>query len=572
MSGPTSGRSFPGEPDQLEEEVAEALATFVQEVRENFGEEFAEEWLAEWLVERSGSATVDDVGLPAPGEAAVAVPPTASATAEADRRQRSALAATRTARPGRARRRVLALAASLALLVVGGAFDGHARRVQPAQVAIQTAPTGGIESLVVEGGTIDLPGLLREAAALDRAAAVQRVATSPEPAYLLTLPVTVRPGGRLIVDVELRLLSTPERFVGLEARGGSLRLQGATVTSWDAAAGGPDTSAADGRAYVLAHEGADLEVTDSAVRLLGYDEPGRYGISWSSAGTGGLIRQSAFSGNFYGAHSQGSRPIEVTESVFENSLSYGLNLRSGSADVPVTGNVFRNNGSHGVILAEACLGVAVRDNEAYGNRQNGIVVFEGSDQIVVEGNRVHDNEIGIALSGSTGAVVRDNGVWANTTGIAVQDAATGAVIDRNRVSGNRQDGVLISSDRSTATVSSNRLDHNGRAGVWVTDGRVVIGPGNTLSDNVSGVRLVDESPEAQVVGNSLRGNYKDGLSLTVVDGLRIDGNEIIDNAVAFSVRNAGDAATFVPDNVLRGNKLGPERVRERAPGPDPAAP
>ncbi|MBW3611433.1 MAG: right-handed parallel beta-helix repeat-containing protein [Actinobacteria bacterium] len=463
---------------------------------------------------------------------------------------------------------MLGLIAGLVVLMVGGALAWRTL-LAPPQARLTVERTGLTSEMAVVGpGTIDLAGLAGQARALGRPDVLEQVASD---IYLLSMPMTVGAGGRVeLAGTELRMLSPPGSFVGLEARGGELMLRDATVASWDPATNGPDTDVADGRAYILARDGGRLDVVDSSVSMLGYDAFERYGISWRTAGTEGLIDGSTFTGNYYGAYMHGVEPMQISDSVIQDSVTYGLDPHSGSRNFTIVGNTFRNNGKHGMILAEDCTGAVVRDNDSYGNAEHGMVVFSGSDDVVVEGNRLHDNGLsGISVNGSARVSVRDNEIWANTTGITVQDEAIDSRIENNRVSGNREDGVLISSEGSTATVVANRLDHNGRAGVWVSDGQATIGPDNRIARNESGVRLVDETPSVRVFDNLLVENYKDGFSLVVSDGLVINGNRIVGNDVAFSVRTAGGAGPFLEDNIMEDNELGPERVRE--PGPQPVA-
>lgn len=462
----------------------------------------------------------------------------------------------------RRRRSRLGAIAAAALCSVGGFLAWRTFVVTPqATVTLEVTGSPAVETLVVATGTTDLAALSREARMLGRPDALQHLDGET---YLLSMPVTIRTGGHVELNgTDLRLRSEPGGFVGLEARGGTLTLRGASVTSWDPAAGAPDTDVTDGRAYILARDGARMDVVDSSASMLGYDAFERYGIAWRTAGTDGLIDESTLAGNFYGAYMHEAEPMEITDSIIEGSVSYGLDPHSGSRDFTIVGNTFRNNGKHGMILAEDCTGAVVRGNESYGNAEHGMVVFSGSDDTLLEENRVHDNGLaGISVNGADGVTVRENDVWANTTGIAVQDEATGAVIDSNRVSGNREDGVLVSSEQSTATVMANRLDHNGRAGVWVSDGQATIGPDNRISNNESGVRLVDETPSVRAFDNLLSENYKDGFSLVVRAGLDITGNRVVDNDAAFSVRSAGLATPFLAANDIKGNELGPERVRE----------
>ncbi len=458
-------------------------------------------------------------------------------------------------------RRIVATGA-LVVGVVAAVTLGWALLQNPAEITLETSASG-VESLLIADGSTDLAGLQGAAAHLGRPDAVARVGPST---YLLSVPVTVARSGSLwISDVQLRLLSGAVGFVGVEAHGGTIKIDGSTITSWDPTTASADANIADGRSYVLARDGARLDVTASVAEMLGYDAADRVGISWRSPGSGGRIDDSRFIANFHGASLSSVTPMEITNSMFERSTVHGLASHT-SRDLVISSNVFRDNGGSGAILTVGSTGATVTGNEAYGNGAHGIAVVSGSDGAVVEGNRAHDNGgAGISVGGSSSVTVRGNDVWSNTTGITVHDGARQALIVANRVSSNRVDGVLVSSEGSEATIRDNRVDHNRRAGVWISDGQVAVGPANTISKNEAAVRLADELPQVQIFDNLLEDNFKDGVNLGTITGVGITGNRILDNDAAFSVRTAGDAAPYLGSNTIAGNRLGPERVR----GPEP---
>ncbi len=451
-------------------------------------------------------------------------------------------------------------AAGLAMGMVAAAALGWFVLQDPATITLE-ATSPGVESFVIADGTTDLAGLRQAAVRLGRPDAVTLEGSST---YLLSVPVTVTPSGALeISGVQVRLRSTAEGFIGIEARGGAITIDRSTVTSWDPATAGPDANLVDGRSYVLARDGGRMDVTGSVAEMLGYEADDRQGMSWRMPGTRGHIHQSRFTANFYGAYLASTEPVEITNSVFERSTVDGLAPHSGSRNFVITGNIFRDNGRNGALLAVDCTGATITDNEAYANREDGIGLATGSDRAVLVSNESHDNDdAGISIGGSTGVAVRDNDVWSNTVGVTVQDGAQQAVIDTNRVSSNRIDGVLVTSEGSTVTVSGNRIDHNGRAGVWVSDGQVAVGPANTITKNEAAVRMADETPQVEIFDNLLEDNFKDGVNLGVPTGVRVTGNRILDNDAAFSVRTAGDAAPYLPNNTIENNRLGAERVRE----------
>ncbi|MBW3641839.1 MAG: right-handed parallel beta-helix repeat-containing protein, partial [Actinobacteria bacterium] len=471
---------------------------------------------------------------------------------------------TRSSRRTHRRGRRIVATGALVVGVVAAVTLGWALLQNPAEITLETTASG-VESLLIADGSTDLAGLQGAAAHLGRPDAVARVGPST---YLLSVPVTVARSGSLgISDVRLRLLSGAGGFVGVEAHGGTIKIDGSTITSWDPTTASADADIADGRSYVLARDGARLDVTASVAEMLGYDAADRVGISWRSPASGGRIDDSRFIANFHGASLSRVTPMEITNSMFERSTVHGLDSHT-SRDLVISSNVFRDNGGSGASLALGSTGATVTGNEAYGNGAHGIAVVSGSDRAVVEGNRAHDNGgAGISVGGSSGVTVHGNDVWSNTTGITVHDGARQALIAANRVSSNRVDGVLVSSEGSEATIRDNRVDHNRRAGVWISDGQVAVGPANTISKNEAAVRLADELPQVQIFDNLLEDNFKDGVNMGTVTGVGITGNRILDNDAAFSVRTAGDAAPYLGSNTIAGNRLGPERVRDPQPVP-----
>ncbi len=418
------------------------------------------------------------------------------------------------------------LVAGVVVLAVLGRRPGE----RPAKVGLDAGAGPGREALVVRDGRMDLAGLRRAALLLRRPDALRR---GSDGAWLLSVPVSVRQGGRLEVhDEALRLRSAADGFVGLEARGGELQIRDSTVTSWDPVRGSFDAEPGDGRAYVLARDGARMDVSSSTLTRLGFDAVGRTGVSWSSRSTTGRVADGRFLANFEGASLVAAGPVELTGSRFERAATNGLGVGPRSRRSLVTGNVVADNA------------------------RNGVVVAEGSHGAVVRGNRVHDNAgAGLSVGGSARVVVEDNDVWANTTGITVDQGAVDARITDNRVSANRGDGVVLASERSSATLSSNRLDHNGRAGVWIFDGQAVVGPRNTITKNEVGIGLADDTFVVGGLRNVIRENVTDVLKPGAPVGLRISDNQIMANSAAFAVRTAGDSRSFSATNTLEGNRL-----------------
>ena len=440
-------------------------------------------------------------------------------------------------RDGKRRRRRLA-AAGVALLgmTLLGAAAGHLvgkPPAEPGRYGVREVPGG--ERLELVGGRVDLPALA-EALARDGRA---DILTRQDGAWLLSRSLVVRQGASLEVGkATLRLRSEPNRFVGLEARGGRLEITDSTVTSWAPGTGRPDDRLDDGRAWVLARDGAVMTVLRSRMEQLGYDRAERSGVVWRTRTTSGAIHHSTFAGNWYGVYHGGTRNLQVER------------------------NVFRHNLRHGMVLAAGCSNAAVRGNQAYANAGHGMVLYQGANDVTLAGNEVHDNRLsGIDINSSLRLRLSDNVVYGNDIGLHVHGRSRSVVADANRLSANRLDGLRVSSGAAQVTAAKNLIDFNHRAGVFIAQGAAEIGPANRLLDNEMGVWLSSDARGAAVVDNSIEANVLDGVHLA---GLRVGlvrGNLIRANRkAAFSVAFKGTARPFLTENRVVGNPV-KERVR-----------
>jgi parallel beta-helix repeat protein len=289
----------------------------------------------------------------------------------------------------------------------------------------------------------------------------------------------------------LKLISENGKFASLKPSGGGLDVVGTCITSWDPGANAADTNLDDGRGFLLARDGARMEIDNAELRFLGNSTVESYGLSWRTEGTTGKITNSLVSNNYFGLYSYEVGGLVISNNEFHDNQLYGIDPHTGSHNLTIEGNIVHDNGKHGIILAEDCTDSVIRNNVVYRNNHHGIVLYLRSDRNTIENNDTFANAAqGINLNESHDSVIRGNRVYDNNeSGIGVTQTSENNLVENNQVRGNKQDGVRVVSESARSTVRANTVGENGRYGVYVDiDGDVDIAD-NTIFANRSGIML-----------------------------------------------------------------------------------
>ncbi len=356
---------------------------------------------------------------------------------------------------------------------------GVQARFDPAQNAVLLTAGQGV-TLPALAQAVGNPDLLREEAPGE---------------WLLGADLAVMPGTSVQISAPttrwLKLLSTAGRFASVKAFGGNIDVSGSCITSWDPATGAVDKEYVDGRGYLLARDGAQMNIDNAEIRYLGHGEVESYGLSWRTEGTGGKLTNSLVSNNYFGLYSYEVGGLVITDNEIHDNALYGVDPHTGSHNLTIERNVVHDNGKHGIILAEDCVNNVIRDNIVYRNNHHGIVLYLRSDRNTVEGNDSFANAAqGINVNESNDNVIRDNRVYDNTeSGIGITQTSQNNLVENNQSRGNQQDGIRVVSEAALTTLRANTLGENGRYGVYVDiDGNVDIA-GNLIFANRSGIML-----------------------------------------------------------------------------------
>jgi CSLREA domain-containing protein len=227
----------------------------------------------------------------------------------------------------------------------------------------------------------------------------------------------------------------------------------------------------------------------------------------------------------------------------------GVDLGGVTSATIGPGNVVAGNGLSGILLISGASGVTVAGNfvgtdpagsVAIPNLANGVIVSGATDNVIGPGNLVSGNGTnGIRLrTGASGNVVKGNMVGANAAltaplpntleGVQINDGAHdntigGAGADRNVISGNGDNGVLI----VDATTTGNILHGN------------LIGTNATVSlaiPNAANGVDIQGGASGNTVGGTIAGT-KNVISFNALRGVFVEsgtGNAILGNTISYN--------------------------------------
>jgi|GEM_PF-1642753 len=361
--------------------------------------------------------------------------------------------------------------------------------------------------------------------------------------------------GHLVISAdpirEIRMLSDVDGFVSVIGFRGEIDIEGhgrLTVTSWDPAIGGPDTSFTDGRPYLLVRA-SRMDISDTTFSHLGFGIGQTSGVAWKGFAddkSTGEVTGSRFQHNYFGAYTYEAEAMRWTGNAFVANEVYGFDPHDYSNHFVFERNVAHGNGSHGIIFSRGCDFNVIRFNASYDNRGHGIVLDDGK---VIEGTNV-DPRYAVAVP-SNGNVVTHNGVWGNDVGIALEGGSAN-VVRLNAIGSNRY-GLRLKNAASANILAENAILANEVFGIFVYSGsaqnRIAE---NTIRGGIGGI-ILREAAGNVIARNDIGEITGRGIALMG----QVQESHVAENLIAGQGSQAVDLATVVPDSVtLSENQTG----------------
>lgn len=373
---------------------------------------------------------------------------------------------------------------------------------------------------------------------------------------------------------ELRLNSAQGNIVYIQVvKGGQLLFDGVKVLSWQNNAA--DENVLDGRAYIVAQEGARIDILRSDLGYLGDALGGASssGVAWikrandldPATGSTGQVEDSKFHHNFQGIFvSEGIQLVIRRNEVYSN-LNHGIILRDGATQSEVSGNNVHDNGNkgtstgNGIFLDNNVSQINVLDNKVYANAAHGIFLARKSNGNTVAGNESYQNSDGIAIDESDNNVIRANRSYKNRNGIrasgALEDPASGNQIIGNTVEDSTNTngtayGIYLYNHADNNLLRNNTVVRSATIGIYIKSGANRL-EGNVVSEGKTGITIVGEQESlGQIPLLAPSGSSNVILSSTVSAnteiGLRIEGG--VNNSIGIDPQSSTRAANLIESN------------------------
>lgn len=401
---------------------------------------------------------------------------------------------------------------------------------------------------------------------------------------------------------DLRLDSPPVNPLSITAKlRGHLLINGIKVSAWENNA--LDTNVTNGRSYLLALNGGQMDILSSEIFNLGYTNGEPSGISWRervndadpTTGSTGSLLDSNVHDNYFGMYSYAAYNVKILRNKVHDNLGYGIDPHTGTQNFEVANNEVYNNQYHGIIFSRDCINNWIHDNTVHDNVEHGIMLDRGSNSNLVENNTVYNNQDGFAIFESSHNTVRNNvsrnnaqtGIRINASFIAndpFDDVATDNQILANTFTSNPQ-GVYLYARADRNVIANNTITGSTVNGIYIKSGGNIVRD-NVIQNGVVGIAIVDGTDPANplpakakppldppghnniVVGSTISGNTDAGIRVmgggdnrigTLTPTAQEKGNLIENNQTdgvvigKYATNNAISTGNQVLGNTLRNN-------------------
>jgi len=380
------------------------------------------------------------------------------------------------------------------------------------------------------------------------------------------------------------------RFVYIRTNNGIINIDGTEITGWDTDRDVPDDNATDGRAFIAARNGAELNISNATISYLGMGvgKTDERGVTWDSGivvstadivstQVSGRVTASKFHHNYVGVQFIAASDVTITGSEFHTNLLHGFYAHSSSRDITLDNSASYSNGMHGIVLERGCTNITLRKNTVSTNGGRGILIGQGSaggtvppapsTANLVEENKVDGNRgYGIHIAGSNNNEVRTNTLTNNEIGVNLSDGSTANNVHDNSASTNLKHGFQVDQNSPNNILNHNVATQNTAVGIYI------LASGNTLDSNSvtangeQGIYLNPKDGPAlldnKLISNTVSNNAKSGVEINGANNTELQRNRIASNTVHGIYLTKSAVGTKITGNIISGNTENGIRVSE----------
>jgi parallel beta-helix repeat protein len=235
---------------------------------------------------------------------------------------------------------------------------------------------------------------------------------------------------------------------------GSLKIDSVKITSWDpttnyyaitngtrhdAGASRDVTVPGAPRPFITVEKDSTgtTDITNSEIAYLGYEKGSFSGVGTSGlnfyGGDGSVLSNDNIHDLYFGFYSSGVGGMIIEKSQIYHNTIYGLDPHTGTHDMIIRNNVVHDNGQFGIICSLNCNNVTIENNHVYNNGDNntgaGIMFSRNMINSIALNNNIHDESVGISISGSHENQIYNNTISSSGDGIDIKNSTTNRIHD-----------------------------------------------------------------------------------------------------------------------------------------------
>ena len=201
------------------------------------------------------------------------------------------------------------------------------------------------------------------------------------------------------------------------------------------------------------------EITNSKIAYMGF-EAGKHkadsGLSFYG-GDGSILRNDNIHHVYFGLYTFGVGHMIIENNIIRNTGHYGIDPHTGTHDMIIRNNTEYDNNGSGIICSLNCYNILIENNKVHDNAENELDLSRNMTNSIARNNIVYNEPSGIFVSQSHNNQIINNTISKSGIGIEVGSGSSNNKIVGNTISNSITEAILIHTDSSVNTFTSNKI-------------------------------------------------------------------------------------------------------------------